>query len=181
MDESISLRELVDVDIIQSIQDRFAKTVGVSSVIFLPNGDALTRFSNPTNFCSLIRSTKEGRRRCFQSFTEMSRKAVELSEPEIMYCFAYGAHFVAPIIIDGERKATMYAGQFRPEKFSPEQLKELEKIAVEIDLDPELLTIEATNMRTVKDKVVWTCLHSFFRTVKVIAELGAQAAELRQT
>jgi len=181
MDESISLRELVDVDIIQSIQDRFAKTVGVSSVIFLPNGDALTRFSNPTEFCSLIQSTKEGRRRCFQSFTEMNRKAAELSEPEIMYCFAYGAHFVAPIIIDGERKATMYAGQFRPEKFSPEQLKELEKIAVEIDLDPELLAREAKNMRTVKDKVVWACLNSFFRTVKVIAELGAQAFELRQT
>jgi len=181
MDESISLRELVDVDIIQAIQDGFAKTVGVSSVIFLPDGDALTRFSNPTEFCSLIRSTKEGRRRCFQSFTEMSRKATKLNEPEIMYCFAYGAHFVAPIIIDGERKATMYAGQFRPEKFSPEQLKELEKIAVEIDLSPESLIEEAKNMRTVKEKVVWECLHSFFRTVKVIAELGAQALELRQT
>ena len=181
MGESASLRELVDVDIVQAIQDSFAKTVGVSSVIFLPNGDALTRFSNPTKFCSLIQSTKEGRRRCFQSFTEMSRKAMELSEPEVMYCFAYGAHFVAPIIIDGERKATMYAGQFRPEKFSSEQLKELERIAVEIDLDPELLAREAKNMRTVGKDVVWTCLHSFFRTVKVIAELGAQAVELRQT
>ncbi len=181
MDEPISLRELVDADIVQAIQDRFAKTVGVSSVIFLPDGDALTRFSNPTKFCSLIRSTKEGRRRCFQSFSEMSRKALELSEPEIMYCFAYGAHFVAPIIIGGERKATMYAGQFRPEKFSPEQLKELEKIAVEIDLDPELLIGEAKNMRTVRDKVVMNCLQSFFQTVKVIAELGAQALELRQT
>jgi len=29
--------------------------------------------------------------------------------------------------------------------------------------------------------VVWACLNSFFRTVKVIAELGAQAFELRQT
>ncbi len=181
MDESISLRELVDVDIVQAIQDSFAKTVGVSSVIFLPDGDALTRFSNSTKFCSLIQSTKEGRRRCFQSFTGMSRKAVGLSEPEIMYCFAYGAHFVAPIIIDGERKATMYAGQFRPEKFSPEQLKELERIAVEIDLDPELLVKEAKNMHTVGDEVALNCLHSFFRTVKLIAELGAQAVELRQT
>jgi len=181
MDESISLRELVDDDIVQAIQDRFAKTVGVSSVIFLPDGDALTRFSNPTKFCSLIRSTKEGRRRCFQSFTEMSRKALKLSEPEIMYCFAHGAHFVAPIIVDGERKATMYAGQFRPEKFSPEQLEELKQIAVEIDLDPESLVEEAENMRTVKDKVVMNCLRSFFQTVKVIAELGAQAFELRQT
>ena len=181
MDESISLRELVDADIVQAIQDSFAKTVGVSSVIFLPDGDALTRFSNPTKFCSLIRSTKEGRQRCFQSFAEMSRKALELSEPEIMYCFAYGAHFVAPIIIDGERKATMYAGQFRPEKFSPEQLEELKQIAVEIDLDPESLVEEAENMRTVKDNVVMNCLRSFFQTVKVIAELGAQAFELRQT
>jgi PAS domain S-box-containing protein len=111
----------------------------------------------------------------------MSRRAVELSEPEIMYCFAYGAHFVAPIIIDGERKATMYAGQFRPDKFSPEQLKELEKIAVEIDLDPESLVEEAKNMRTVRGEMVLNCLHSFFRTVKVIAELGAQAFELRRT
>ena len=181
MDESISLRELVDVDIVQAIQDSFAKTVGVSSVIFLPDGDALTRFSNSTKFCILIQSTKEGRRRCFQSFAEMSRKALKLSEPEIMYCFAYGAHFVAPIIIDGERKATMYAGQFRPDKFLPEQLEELEKIAVEIDLDPELLIKEAKNMRTVGDAVVMDCLHSFVRTVKTIAELGAQAAELRQT
>ena len=121
MDESISLRELVDADVVQAIQDRFAKTVGVSSVIFLPDGDALTRFSNPIKFCSLIQSTEEGRRRCFQSFAEMDKKATELSEPEIMYCFAYGAHFVAPIIIDGDRKATTYAGQFRPEKFSSEQ------------------------------------------------------------
>jgi len=181
MDESISLRELVDADVVQAIQDSFARTVGVSSVIFLPDGDALTRFSNPIKFCTLIQSTKEGRRRCFQSFAEMSRKAVKLSEPEIMYCFAYGAHFVAPIIIDGERKATMYAGQFRPEKFLPEQLEELEKIAVEIDLDPELLVKEANNMRTVGDEVAMDCLHSFVRTVKVIAELGAQAAELRQT
>jgi PAS domain S-box-containing protein len=181
MDESISLRELVDADVVQAIQDSFARTVGVSSVIFLPDGDALTRFSNQIKFCTLIQSTKEGRRRCFQSFAEMSRKAVKLSEPEIMYCFAYGAHFVAPIIIDGERKATMYAGQFRPEEFSPEQLEELEKIAVEIGLDPELLVKEANNMRTVGDEVAMDCLHSFVRTVKVIAELGAQAAELRQT
>ena len=181
MDESISLRELVDVDIVQAIQDSFAKTVGVSSVIFLPDGDALTRFSNPTKFCSLIRSTKEGRQRCFQSFAEMSRKALELSEPEIMYCFAYGAHFVAPIIIDGERKATMYAGQFRPEKFSPEQLKELEKIAVEIDLDPELLAREAEKARVVGEDVVRDYSHLLSRTVEVIAELGVQAVELRQT
>ncbi|MEA3283210.1 MAG: PAS domain S-box protein [Euryarchaeota archaeon] len=181
MDKSISLRELVDVGVVQAIQDSFARTVGVSSVIFLPDGDALTRFSNPIKFCTLIQSTKEGRRRCFQSFAKMSVKAVELSEPEIMYCFAYGAHFVAPIIIDGERKATMYAGQFRPETFSPEQLKELEQIAVEIDLDPELLVKEAKNMHTVGDAVAMDCLHSFFRTVKVIAELGAQAVELRQT
>jgi len=93
----------------------------------------------------------------------MNRKVLELSEPEIMYCFAYGAYFVAPIIIDGERKATMYAGQFRPEKFSPEKLKELEKIAVEIDLGPESLVEEAKKARVVGEDVVRDYSHLLSR------------------
>jgi len=140
--EKNSLRELVDLDELQSIQDDFAKTVGTSSVIFTPEGEPLTQFSNPTGFCSLIQSTEEGRRRCFQSFMDMSRKALELKEHKILYCFAHGGHFVAPIIINGEHKGTMFAGQFIPREFSREQLTELRRIAEEINIDPEQL-IEA--------------------------------------
>ncbi|MCK4539105.1 MAG: PAS domain S-box protein, partial [Candidatus Krumholzibacteria bacterium] len=178
MRRSSPLQELIDFDELQEIQDGFAKIIHASSVIFSPEGDALTRFSNPTGFCSLIQSTKEGMRCCFQSFVDMGQKALESDEPVLMCCFAHGAHFAAPIIIDGARKATMFMGQFVTEEFSPGQFKELREIAVEIDVDPDLLVAEARKMRVVREDAVRNYAASLAQTVGVIARLGAQATEL---
>ncbi len=175
-----NLKELVDLDELQSIQDMFAKTVGTSSVIFSADGVPLTQFSNSTGFCSLIQSTEEGKRRCLQSFMEMSRKALELKEPKIFYCFAHGGHFVAPIIIDGEHKGTMFGGQFIPEKFSDEQIIEISRIAEEINIKPELLVKEAKKMRVVEEEKVSNYSGLLFQIVGVIARLGAQSDELNR-
>jgi PAS domain S-box-containing protein len=175
-----SLRELVDLNELQAIQDSFAKTVGTSSVILSPEGEPSTQFSNPTGFCTLIQSTEEGKRRCFLSFMEMSQKALELEEPVIQYCFADGGHFVAPIIIDGEHKGTMFAGQFIPQTFSAEQLKALERIAVEINVDPMLLIEEAKKMRVVEEDRVWNYSSLLFQIVAFITRLGVQANELNR-
>jgi PAS domain S-box-containing protein/diguanylate cyclase (GGDEF)-like protein len=180
MGKLLPLQKLIDLDELQAIQDSFAGTVGTSSVIFSPEGVPLTRFSNPTGFCSLIQSTEEGKKRCFQSFMEMSRKALEVKESKILYCFTHGGHFVAPIIIDGVYKGTMFAGQFIPHEFSPEQLKAIEKLAREINLDPGLLLEKARNMRVVKEDVVWSYSALLFRFVEIIAKLGAQKAGLNR-
>ena len=178
MSGSPSLRELIDIDELQSIQDGFARAVGISSVILSPEGEPLTKFTDPTGFCSLIQSTEKGRERCFQSFMEMGEIALGAQEPEICYCFAHGGHFVAPIIVDGEHKGTVFTGQFIPEKFSPEQLEELEKIALEIDLGPGLLVKEAEKMCVVGEDVVRNYSSLLFKIVEIITKRGAQAAEL---
>ncbi|MBW2738404.1 MAG: PocR ligand-binding domain-containing protein [Deltaproteobacteria bacterium] len=110
MEKSFSLDELIDLEELQPIQDSFARAVGISSVIFSPEGEPLTRFTNPTGFCSLIQSTKKGKERCFRSFMQMGKIALKSEKPEIFYCFAHGGHYVAPIMIDGEHKGTMFAG-----------------------------------------------------------------------
>jgi len=86
---SPSLRELIDIEELQSIQDSFARAVGISSVILSPEGEPLTKFTNPTGFCSLIQSTEKGKERCFQSFVEMGEIALESEKLEIFYCFAH--------------------------------------------------------------------------------------------
>ena len=174
------LKELVDLSGLQLIQDSFAETVGTSSVIFSPESEPLTEFSNPTGFCSLIQSTAAGKERCFQSFQEMVEGALKSEEPKIIYCFAHGGHFVAPIIIGGEHKGTMFAGQFTPSKFSGGQLDDIRQIAREIDVDPELLLAEAEQMRVVSEDVVRNYSSLLFQIVGVIAKLGSQAGELRQ-
>jgi len=175
-----SLRELVDIDELQSIQDSFARAVGISSVILSPECEPLTRFTNPTGFCALIQSTEKGKERCFRSFMEMGKIALGAQEPEMCYCFAHGGHFVAPIMIDGEYKGTMFAGQFTPEKFSSEQLHDLEEIAQEIDIDPWLLVKEAEKMRVVGEDVIRNYSSLLFKIVETIARRGAQAAELER-
>jgi len=112
---------------------------------------------------------------------QMEKIALESEEPEIFYCFAHGGHFVAPIKINGEHKGTMFAGQFIPEKFSSEQLHDLEKIAVKIDLDPGLLVKKAEKMRVVGEDVIRNYSILLFKIVEVIARTGAQAAEPTRT
>ena len=174
------LKKLVDLSELQLIQDNFAETVGTSSVIFSEECKPLTEFSNPTGFCSLIQSTAAGKERCFQSFREMASGALDSEEPEIMYCFAHGGHFVAPIIIGCEHKGTMFAGQFTPVELSVGQLDDIRRIAEEIGIDPELLIAEAEKMRVVREDVVRNYSSLLFRIVGVIAKLGSQAGELRQ-
>jgi len=176
MEKSFFLDELIDLKELQSIQNSFARAVGISSVIFSDEGEPLTKFTNPTGFCSLIQSTEKGKKRCFRSF--MEKIAIGAQWPEICYCFAHGGHFVAPIIIDGKHKGTMFAGQFTPEKFSPKQLHDLEKIAHEIDLDPGLLVKEAGKMRVVREAVIRNYSSLLFKVVETIARRGVQAAEL---
>ena len=180
MKKLFPLRKLIDLDELQSIQDSFANAVGVSSVIFSPEGEPLTKFTDPTGFCSLIKSTEKGKESCLRFFRGMSQKALESKEPKIFYCFAHGGHFVAPILIHGEHKGTMFAGQFIPEKFSSEQLQNLKKIAPEIDLDPELLVKEAEKMRVVGEDVIRKYSGLLLRIVKIIARIGTQAAEQSQ-
>ena len=180
MEKSFPLDELIDLEELQSIQDSFARAVGISSVIFSAEGEPLTKFTNPTGFCSLIQSTEKGKERCFRSFREMGEIALRSEKPEICYCFAHGGHFVAPIMIDGEHKGTMFAGQFIPEKFSSEQLHDLEEIAHEIDLVPGTLVKEAGKMRVVGEDVVRNYSSLLFKIVETIAKRGAQAAELSQ-
>jgi len=178
MEKSFPLDELIDLEELQSIQDSFANAAGISSVIFLAKDKPLTRFTNPTGFCSLIQSTEKGKERCFRSFLKMEKIALESEKPEICYCFAHGGHFVAPIKINGEHKGTMFAGQFIPEKFSPEQLQNLEEIAQEIDLDPGLLVKEAGKMRIVGEGVIRNYSSRLFKVVEILAKRCMQAAEL---
>jgi signal transduction histidine kinase/PAS domain-containing protein len=106
---------------------------------------------------------------------EMSKKALELKKPQIFNCFVHGGHFVSPIIINDEHKGTLFAGQFIPKSFSNEQLEEIEKIAVEINVDPVQLIEEAKHMRVIDKDLVWDNANLLFRIEKMITRLGMQA------
>ena len=68
----------------------------------------------------------------------------------------------------------MFAGQFIPQKFSPEHLKELEETAAKINLDPQLLTEEAKKMSVIEEDVVRSYSSLLFQIVEAIARRGGR-------
>ncbi|PXF56595.1 MAG: hypothetical protein C4B59_16665 [Candidatus Methanogaster sp.] len=81
---SLSLSEPIDLGKLQSIRDSFARAAGISSVILSPEGEPLTKFADPTGFCTLIQSTGKGRERCLQSFVGMRDNALGLEVRDIL-------------------------------------------------------------------------------------------------
>lgn len=59
--------DLFDIEEIQRLQDSFSAAMGVASVITKTDGTPITRMSNFTRLCQLIRNTPKGRRRCMHS------------------------------------------------------------------------------------------------------------------
>ncbi len=61
MKNGISLKEVIDINQWQEIQDHFAEVIGVTIRSVDPNGNLLTKPSNPTRLCEeIIRSSPEG-------------------------------------------------------------------------------------------------------------------------
>ena len=63
MHPKYKLKEIIDVSSLKDIQDKFAKIVGLSTVTVDGDGTPVVPASYFTKWCSLIRSSAEGRDR----------------------------------------------------------------------------------------------------------------------
>lgn len=73
------------IDILQQLQDGFAESHDVASLIFDDKGKPITKPSNFSDFCKIIRATTEGLKRCEMFDASISRLAAlsySLSYPD---------------------------------------------------------------------------------------------------
>ena len=107
-----SLTDIIDLSLLQSIQDEFAKATGVASIITDPEGQPITEPSNFTGLCRLIRSTEKGYELCMKSDQKIGKHAAEAQSPIIEACHSCGlTDSGAPIIIGGKLIAIWMIGQ----------------------------------------------------------------------
>ncbi len=174
LDEFTCIKEL------QTIQDDFARSAGISSVIISPEGEPITNFSNPTSFHELIQSTEKGRRCWLESLKEMTKAAPASPEWKVRYCFSKCGYYIAPIIIDGEHLATICTGQFITKRFTSEQLKSLEEIALTIGLNPVLFIEAAKKMRVLDENTVLQNARLLFGISSLIIKLEYRTNKLKK-
>ncbi len=164
-----TLSDLIAIEDLQRIQDAFAETNGVASIITEIDGEPITEPSNFSDVCTLIRSTEEGRRRCLLSDKELGEKARQVMKPTYEECHSCG--FVdasAPIIVGGKHIANWLIGQSNVLDVDEERIR---TFAEEIGADVEAMLDAFGSMTN-------SSLEGFDRTLNLLWILAQELSAL---
>ena len=133
MHDEITLTDLFEVEMLQRIQDAFAKMTGLAAQITDANGKPITRGSNYTDFCSkYTRKSVLGCVRCEQCDKRGAELALKSGSSITYYCHAGLLDFAAPIMAGDTMIGCFVGGQVLTE---PPDITKVMQVAAEIDVD----------------------------------------------
>ena len=127
-----AFEDLFSLEDLQNLQDAFAQATGVAAIITRPDGVPLTRPSNFTRFCELVRTSPQGRANCFRSDAALGRQ--QLDGPVLQPCLSAGLWDAGvSLSAGGHPIAAWLIGQVRDGTRTPEAI---DSYARELGLDP---------------------------------------------
>lgn len=133
MNDEITLTDLFEVDMLQRIQDAFAKMTGLSAQITDANGKPVTKGSNYTDFCGkFTRKSPIGCLRCEQCNRNGAERSLKSGSAATYYCHAGLMDFAAPIMAGDTMIGCFVGGQFLIE---PPDITKVMQVAAEIDVE----------------------------------------------
>ncbi|MCK9580464.1 MAG: PocR ligand-binding domain-containing protein [Methanoregula sp.] len=120
---AIAFEELFDISEIQRIQDEFAKTMGVGSVITHTDGTPITTPSNFTRLCNdIIRKSARGCENCYKSDAILGSPRTD--GPIVQPCLSGGLWDAGTsIVVGGQHIANWLIGQVRNEAQTEEAMR----------------------------------------------------------
>jgi len=171
-----SFKDLFDLTEIQAIQDSFAQTTGVASIITTVDGEPIT---HPSNFCRLckniIRKTKKGLANC-----KYSDAAIGVYNPEgpiVQPCLSGGLWDAGASISAGEHHiANWLIGQVRNEKTDTKLVLEYAK---EINADPKEFESAFKEVAVMSLEQFQSTSHSLFLIANQLSKQAYQ--KIKQT
>lgn len=120
-----NLKDIFDISILQEIQDRFCESTGFSAVTVDYTGRPITRYSNFSSFCKLVRKNEKHLQLCHRSDAYGGIEAVRKGESHIYICHAGLVDMAVPIVLNGQYLGAIMAGQV---KMKENELSELDNI-----------------------------------------------------
>ncbi|MBD5103373.1 MAG: response regulator [Ruminococcaceae bacterium] len=149
----LKLKDLIEIEMLQRIQDAFADMTGMAVVTVDENGVPVTKASNFTDFCNkYTRMTETGRRRCEECDIKGAARGLETGEKRpYYYCHAGLVDFAAPIMAGDKMIGGFIGGQVLT---SPPEPEKFAKIAEEIGVDPEKYVEAVQKVEIVSEETV---------------------------
>lgn len=164
--------EIIDIDFLQNIQDKFANIVGLSTITVDESGNPVVNSSKFSKFCTLIRSSDEGKRRCILCDAKGGFDAMRKGKPIIYFCHAGLTDLAAPIIVDNNYIGCMLCGQVIVEEFDNKKMMDLDKLSKELNLPKTKLDHALKEVNVWKHKDIMEASEFLFLFSNFIAKIG---------
>lgn len=167
-----NLRDFVDVNMLQEIQDQFAEATGVAVLICDENGVPITRASNFTNFCMYIRSTSEGLKRCILSDERVGKMAAESNRPVIHRCHSGLVDFAAPIVLREQYLGSVLCGQVLMKEDELKDIEDMRMNVADIPLEKQKFTTYYNQLLYKSKDKVQAIAQLLYVTANYIVKIG---------
>ncbi len=174
--DDLKFEDLFDLNEIQKIQDLFAKSHGIASLITTPDGTPLTKPSNFSRLCGeFVRKSEKGKINCMKSDAAIGK--LNMEGPTIQPCLSAGlSNAGASITVGGKHIANWLIGQVR---YPGQNIDDIRNYAGELDLDEESFA-EAFNeipvMSNEKFELIAQTLYTIAKQLSSIAYQNVQQA-----
>ncbi len=180
MDEDLYLTELIDVDVLQTLQDSFSKMTGMAALTTDEFGTPVTIGSNFTDFCmKYIRESPLGNSRCMRCDKTGAELSSSLScQARSYYCHAGLMDFAAPIMVGDRMVGSFIGGQVLP---GQPNFDEFRRIANELGIEPEAFIEAAKKVKIVKKDYIDKAAEFLSVVASALSYLAFQSYELRKS
>lgn len=105
--DKIKVEDLLDLEVLQNLLDGFAAISGLSVAVCRTDGRLLTRPSVGNKLCGLSRDDSGKKTQCLESITSAAKMISQLDHIQTIECGAGMTVFSAPILVEGQRLATL--------------------------------------------------------------------------
>ncbi|MGL5313258.1 MAG: PocR ligand-binding domain-containing protein [Peptostreptococcaceae bacterium] len=116
MDSFFKIENLIEVDVLQNIQDNFAKATGIGAVTVDYKGEPITEESGFSGFCGKTRQNSELKNKCNKCDALGGVQSAITGKPHIYKCHMGLVDFAIPIIVHNTYVGAILAGQIRVEE-----------------------------------------------------------------
>ncbi|KAJ49624.1 ligand-binding sensor protein [Clostridium tetanomorphum] len=176
--DSLEIKDVIDIDLLQKFQDNFAKSMDIASITVDINGKPVTKPSSYTSFCmDLTQSSNIGTDRCAQSHKRGGEEAARIGKPYIYTCHAGLVDFASPIIVDGKQIGTILGGQILT---STPQASAYRKTANEIGVNEDAYVDAVNKVKIVTEKNVMAAAEVLYIVANSLSRIGYEELKLRK-
>lgn len=111
--KALRLEDIIDIDVLQSILEKFSLTAGVASVAVDYKGEPITACMNFSRYCQQFRNDPGHRGLCYSSDAHGGLEAARSGKAYIYRCHSGLTDMAVPIIFEGQYMGAILAGQVK--------------------------------------------------------------------